>query len=163
MELQSPRPPTTVRRNPPRRAKLTTSINAPDPSTSSSAADITPFPTEDLLKPDTQPPKKTSSADGSENLKVFLRVRPLEIRPKPAKNSKAKPRGRPQAPSPKGGKSRNNKSCLVVNDSSSVTLSAPLSVFDSKRSKSELYDGFSFVFPPESAQVKKDVIFFLVI
>lgn len=157
MDLQSPRPISTVRRNPPRRAKLTPAVNLfgpPAPSTATAAAaaaGITPLTLDDLLQPEPQPPKKP---DEPENLKVFLRVRPLEIRPKPAKNPKPRPRGKLHPRSPKEAKEKSNKVCLVVNDSCSVTLTAPPSVFDSKRSKSEIYDGFSFVFPPESAQVR---------
>ncbi|XP_019709158.1 kinesin-like protein KIN-6 isoform X2 [Elaeis guineensis] len=164
MELppaSSPRPPTTVRRNPPRRAKQTPLATAPGPSSLSSAAGgITPFPLDDILQPDPPqmpPPVSKSpeakSADSSENLKVFLRIRPLEIGPRPSRKpcgSKAKPRGK--CASPKGGKSKKKSSCLAVNDSHSVTLSAQPSLLDSKRTKSEVYDGFSFVFPQDSLQ-----------
>ncbi|XP_038982265.1 kinesin-like protein KIN-6 isoform X2 [Phoenix dactylifera] len=157
----SHRAPTTVRRNPPRRAKQTPLAAAPDPSSLSSAVDgITPFPLDEILQPDPPqipPPVPKSpepqSADSSENLKVFLRIRPLEIRPRPSRNpcgGKAKPRGK--CASPKGGKNKNKSSCLAVNDSHSVTLSAQPSLLDLKRTKSEVYDGFSFVFPQDSLQ-----------
>lgn len=42
--------------------------------------------------------------------------------------------------------------CLVVTDSSSIMLSARPSAGDSRRCKSEVYDGFSYVFPSESSQ-----------
>ncbi|KAG1361953.1 kinesin-like protein KIN-6 [Cocos nucifera] len=164
MELpptSSPRPPTTVRRNPPRRAKQTPLATAPDPSSLSSAAGgITPFPPDDILQPDPPqipPPVPRSpapkSAASSENLKVFLRIRPHEIVPRPSRNpcgGKAKARGK--CASPKGGKNKKKSSCLAINDSHSVTLSAQPSLLDSKRTKSEVYDGFSFVFPQDSLQ-----------
>lgn len=55
--------------------------------------------------------------------------------------------------SPNNLKGRNKNVCLVMNDSSSVTLSAPISALESKRAKSEVYDGFSHVFPSDSIQV----------
>ena len=43
--------------------------------------------------------------------------------------------------------------CLKVNDSHSVTLCPPQSLVDVRRTKSEVYEGFSHVFCPESSQV----------
>ncbi|KAJ0969936.1 hypothetical protein J5N97_022813 [Dioscorea zingiberensis] len=153
MELQSPCPPTTVRRNPPRKARKTPStLLLRDPPPPAQPA-IAPFPMDELLHPEPSqdPPLKPDSP--SENLKVFLRIRPLDIAPKPGKNpSAAVVRKKGKGVSPKKLKGRNNNVCLVVNDSTSVTLSAPISLSESKRAKSEVYDGFSHVFPPDSLQ-----------
>ncbi|XP_024966710.1 kinesin-like protein KIN-6 [Cynara cardunculus var. scolymus] len=42
--------------------------------------------------------------------------------------------------------------CLKVNDSHSVTLCPPQSLVDVRRTKSEVYEGFSYVFCAESSQ-----------
>lgn len=55
---------------------------------------------------------------------------------------------------PKVGNIKSNNACLVVNDSGSVTLAAPNSITDPKRTKSEVYDGFAHVFPPDSQQTE---------
>ncbi|XP_020581672.1 centromere-associated protein E isoform X3 [Phalaenopsis equestris] len=161
MDLQSPCPVTTVRRNPPRKAKQTSSTHALSSSKPSNAnIGITPFPFDDILEP--HPPKirplsnqrpKNSNVGTSSNLKVFLRIRPLECRASQASKvtgGEARAIGRVRAAKDE---KRKNMSCLFVNSSSSVTLTAPASALESKRAKSEVYDGFSHVFPPESVQV----------
>ncbi|XP_072958531.1 kinesin-like protein KIN-6 isoform X2 [Typha angustifolia] len=144
MDSTTPPLPTTVRRNPHRRAKQIPSA--------------TPFPLDDLIHPD--PPQiplpSSSNSDTSQNLNVFLRIRPLDVAPRPTRNPPGPksrlPQRKGKGASPKKVK-KTNDVCLVVNDSSSVTLSAPpSSSLDGKRSKSETYDGFSYVFSPESPQ-----------
>ncbi|CAL9758277.1 unnamed protein product [Musa acuminata subsp. burmannicoides] len=127
----SPCPPTTVRRNPPRRAKQTTYAEA--------------LPLASL-------PQDTSCPADADNLKVFLRIRPNEVAPPrpgripPKAGTRALAKGAP----PKMERRRTG-ACLSVNGPSSVTLSAP-SLLDRGRAKNEVYDGFSFVFPPDSTQ-----------
>ncbi|CAN6481296.1 unnamed protein product [Victoria cruziana] len=150
MEFVSPPP--TVRRNPPRKAKTP----APRPPevlipSSSSAADRRPLrpihaniPTppsiEEVKEP--LPQKPCESLADTETLRVFLRIRP-------SKESKTK---KLAAPAKTRGKEGGDRVCLVVSDSRSVTLTAPASAVDSKRIKSETFDGFSHVFRPESSQ-----------
>ncbi|XP_020682489.1 kinesin-like protein KIN-6 isoform X2 [Dendrobium catenatum] len=160
MDLQSPRPVTTVRRNPPRKAKQASSAGALSSSKPSNAVTgITPFPLDEILEPEPLqtyplPNQKLhkSNVGVSNNLKVFLRIRPLMCPVSQCSNvaggeARAPGRGRVS----KEG-DRKNMPCLVVNSSSSVTLNAPLSSLESKRAKNEVYDGFSHVFPPESIQ-----------
>ena len=110
--------------------------------------------------PNTNP----NSDSASENLKVFLRIRPLLPSSSPAKNQNPKPRAKnawPQNPAKKNSareraaKKKNSGCdvCITVNDSQSVTLSPPLALQESKRIKSEVYEGFSHVFAPDSSQV----------
>ncbi|XP_074573350.1 kinesin-like protein KIN-6 [Curcuma longa] len=116
-------PPSTVRRNPPRRAKKTPCA------------------------------KTLPASDSVENLNVFLRIRPLKVlqqvlaRKPPKVSSRANGKG--GARKVDGEKTGE---CLIVNGPSSVTLQAPSSLLDAKRIKNELYDGFSYVFPPDSSQ-----------
>lgn len=128
----SPCPPTTVRRNPPRRAKQTTYAEA--------------LPLASL-------PQDTSCHPDADNLKVFLRIRPIEVAlPRPGRiPPKAGTRALAKGAPPKMERRRTG-ACLSVNGPSSVTLSAP-SLLDRGRAKNEVYDGFSFVFPPDSTQV----------
>ncbi|RRT80028.1 hypothetical protein B296_00001208 [Ensete ventricosum] len=128
----SPCPPTTVRRNPPRRAKQTTYAEA--------------------LPPASLPQDASRPAD-ADNLKVFLRIRPIEVAPpRPGRiTPKAGTRALAKGAPPKMERRRTG-ACLAVNGPSSVTLSVP-SLLDRGRAKSEVYDGFSFVFPPDSTQV----------
>ncbi|XP_009397598.2 kinesin-like protein KIN-6 isoform X1 [Musa acuminata AAA Group] len=127
----SPCPPTTVRRNPPRRAKQTAYAEA--------------LPLASL-------PQDTSCPADADNLKVFLRIRPNEVAPPrpgripPKAGTRALAKGAP----PKMERRRTG-ACLSVNGPSSVTLSAP-PLLDRGRAKNEVYDGFSFVFPPDSTQ-----------
>ncbi|URD95777.1 Kinesin motor domain [Musa troglodytarum] len=127
----SPCPPTTVRRNPPRRAKQTTYAEALPPASLS---------------------QDTSCFADADNLKVFLRIRPIEVAPArpgrmpPKAGTRALAKGAP----PKVERRRTG-ACLSVNGHSSVTLSAP-SLLYRGRAKNEVYDGFSFVFPPDSTQ-----------
>ncbi|XP_077246199.1 ATP binding microtubule motor family protein isoform X2 [Tasmannia lanceolata] len=164
---KSPSPPqcpytVTVRRNPPRKAKATPSTNAPDRSMSSPSAhirDIPPFPLQDILQePHPLPPpshsKPSQHNDVSETLRVFLRIRPLDTKTKRNKNP-SNPRLITKAlPQKKDNEKKRKKNhiCLIANDSRSVTLTPPPSLIESKRLKTEIYDGFSHVFSPDSLQ-----------
>ncbi|KAG6505980.1 hypothetical protein ZIOFF_031294 [Zingiber officinale] len=119
----SPCPPSTVRRNPPRRAK-----KAPCASTLPASASV-------------------------ENLNVFLRIRPLQVLPQvlARKPPKVESRANGKGGARKVDREKTGE-CLTVNGPSSVTLLAPSSLLDSKRIKNELYDGFSYVFPSDSSQ-----------
>ncbi|WOK98824.1 kinesin-like protein KIN-6 [Canna indica] len=134
-------PPATVRRNPPRRARQTPAAKA---------LHAGPPPRETNVPAPAPAPAPTSA---SENLKVFLRIRPLHVTSgvpgcKPSKADGRVP-GKGAPPKAESGK---NTTCLTVNGPSSVTLTSPLSLHDQKRVKSEVYDGFSFVFPPDTTQ-----------
>lgn len=180
MEMKSPPPcpsTVTVRRNPHRRARPTPSINAPQipvpPSSLPTARDIPSFPIQDILameipqnpKPDSPP--SPPKAPISEDLKVYVRIRPLLPPKLSGRNATAadqNPRARarnawPQNPAKKNAaRDKNAKTkktdevCITVNDSHSVTLSPPLALKESKRIKSEVYEGFSHVFPMDSSQ-----------
>ncbi|XP_039137770.1 kinesin-like protein KIN-6 isoform X1 [Dioscorea cayenensis subsp. rotundata] len=154
MEHQSPCPPTTVRRNPHRKARKTPSTLPPRDPPPSAPSTIAPFPIDELLHADPPPDPPHKSQSLSEKLNVFLRIRPLDIvPPKLGKNpSAAALKKKGKGKSPNNLKGRNKNVCLVMNDSSSVTLSAPISALESKRAKSEVYDGFSHVFPSDSIQ-----------
>ncbi|XP_078166690.1 ATP binding microtubule motor family protein isoform X4 [Carex rostrata] len=164
-ESSPPPPPTTIRRNPHRRARNTPFV----PSSLSRfdaaavATTLQPFSLDEA--PETLPPlpspsftpAKPSESTTSTNLKVFLRIRPAEIKPHPRLHSRAKNpnlRARAKESPPKTKKNKKTEVCLAVNGPESVTLTIPKSkLVDTKRgSKNEVYDGFSFVFPPESLQ-----------
>ncbi|KAI3518072.1 hypothetical protein L1887_06447 [Cichorium endivia] len=173
MEIKSPPPvPKTVnvRRNPPRRARPTPAtvvpLSAPPSSKTSSA--IRSFPIEDILSidvpgkqdiPESSPPNEPSS---SEKLKVFLRIKPIVTQPKVGVSVKnaAHKNVWPQNPSKRKDASKTakvagkktNEICLKMNDSHSVTLCPPQSLADARRTKSEVYEGFSHVFCAESSQ-----------
>ncbi|KAG5033799.1 hypothetical protein JHK87_008709 [Glycine soja] len=146
----------TVRRNPPRRSR-TTPKTTPQ---SSHLPKIVPFPNDDVLSAQTpEIPSTPLPKPENENLKVFLRIRPLPSSPVQA------PRVRPKsvwpqnpakkiapAPGAKISKNKNPSACITVNDSQSVTLSTPVSSKESKRIKSETYGGFSHVFSSDSSQ-----------
>ncbi|CAK9148301.1 unnamed protein product [Ilex paraguariensis] len=179
MEMKSPSPcpnTVTVRRNPLRRARATPSSAVPLPislasSSPSVPSDIPAFPSHDILsidlpqnpKPDlaTLPPspKKDSL---SENLKVYLRIRPLITHHESRKNAKngdqtskfknAWPKNPRSKNISKAKVKKNSEICFTVNDSHSVTLCPPLAMQDVKRIKSEVYEGFSHVFSTDSSQ-----------
>ncbi|CAJ1973202.1 unnamed protein product [Sphenostylis stenocarpa] len=148
----------TIRRNPPRRARATPKVTPQ----SFDLPDIPPFPNDDVwpaqtpLNPSTSLPKPEN-----ENLKVFLRIRPLSSSPIQAPRAKTKSAW-PQNPAKKNAaasgakisKSKTSSACITVNDSQSVTLSTPVSWHEPKRIKSETYGGFSYVFSSDSSQFK---------
>ncbi|KAK7859218.1 kinesin-like protein kin-6 [Quercus suber] len=183
MEMKSPPPcpsTVTVRRNPHRKARATPATTATQipnvpPYSSTATRDIPSFPIHDILaievpqnpKPLEDPSPSPPKGPISEDLKVYLRIRPLLL-PKPlgrnATVGDQNPRARaknawPQNPAKKNAamdKSAKTKKtdevCITVNDSHSVTLSPPLALKESKRIKSEVYEGFSHVFSIDSSQ-----------
>nr|XP_043634134.1 kinesin-like protein KIN-6 [Erigeron canadensis] len=159
-ELKSPPPScpktVTVRRNPPRRARPTPYSAAPSSSSKPpppSSSIIRSFPIDDILSINIPepPPCSENQPKSSEKLKVFLRIRPpivVPIPPKPQPKT-----AWPQNPNKKNEGSRKaTETCLKVIDSCSVTLCPPQSVVDVRRTKSEVYQGFSYVFSPQSTQ-----------
>ncbi|XP_020236012.1 kinesin-like protein KIN-6 isoform X1 [Cajanus cajan] len=150
----------TVRRNPPRRARAT-----PNPKATPQSfvlPEIRPFPNDDVSSAVAQTleiPPTTLPKPENENLKVFLRIRPLPSSPIQAPRVRAKSAW-PQNPAKKNApaagarisKNKTSTACITVNDSQSVTLSTPSSFQDSKRIKSETYGGFSHVFSSDSSQ-----------
>lgn len=164
----------TVRRNPPRRARATPSSTAPllIPSSTPIPREIPSFPIEDIISIEiSQNPKAdplTTQQQSSslqqplwENLKVFLRIRPITTQQssgKYTKNGGARIKNVwPQNPNtknaPKTKVKKKSEICLKVNDSHSVILCPPQSLQDLKRIKSEVYEGFSHVFSADSSQV----------
>ncbi|XP_027902106.1 kinesin-like protein KIN-6 [Vigna unguiculata] len=143
----------TVRRNPPRRARATPKMTPK----SFDLPEISAFPNDGVLP--AQTPQKPSTSPENENLKVFLRVRPLSSSPIQAPRVRGKSAW-PQNPVKKNvppagakiSKSKTSSTCITVNDSQSVTLSTPVSWHESKRIKSETYGGFSHVFSSDSTQ-----------
>ncbi|KAK9269938.1 hypothetical protein L1049_025511 [Liquidambar formosana] len=172
METQCPNT-ATIRRNPHRKARPTPSNTAapPIPHSLSALQDIPSFPMDDILSiqvaQNPQPNFPTSSGEAgvAENLKVFLRIRPLKPLQGPGKfgkngdqTSKLSAKNVwPQNPSTKNTANEKNKKkkceiCITVNDSRSVTLSPSSALQDLKRIKSEVYEGFSHVFSADSSQ-----------
>ncbi|RWR92323.1 kinesin-like protein KIN-6 isoform X4 [Cinnamomum micranthum f. kanehirae] len=169
MEFQITTPSTiTVRRNPRRKARDTPSSNAPDlPATTPKLSAIKPLSLEEILEPEPEPNppqippslSKPSDDEAPQNLSVFLRIRPLfDLKPGPKKKSPN--RGPKSKAELEKDKLKNKKKkipdkqaiCLAANDSHSVTLTVPPSLNESKRKKSEIYDGFSHVFTADSLQ-----------
>jgi kinesin family protein 18/19 len=87
-------------------------------------------------------------------MKVYLRIRPL---PAPERERCGKPSGRPKAKEQqarKPPKQAGDGVCLVVTGPNSVALTVPQSkLVDHKRGRTEVFDGFSAVLPPDSSQV----------
>ncbi|XP_010324875.1 kinesin-like protein KIN-6 isoform X5 [Solanum lycopersicum] len=150
----------TVRRNPHRKARATPFSTAPVSLLQPSASppqNIPSFPIEEILSMEV-PEKKLTEAS-SENLKVFMRIRTLNIQRETLK--KVSEMKKTKNTWPKNPKSTNalpkklkksNEVCVTVNDAHSVTVSPPQSLQDGKRIKSEVYQGFSQVFSSEASQ-----------
>ncbi|CAN6227152.1 unnamed protein product [Urochloa humidicola] len=146
-EPASPPPPTTVRRNPPRRARPPpTPLASAKPKHSSVSRLL-----EDEAAASIPPPPPSSSSPHEERLKVYLRIRPLPnpdrckavARPMPGKAPRRKPKQ-------VGG----GELCLVPTGPNSVALTVPQSkLADPKRGRTEVFDGFSSVFSPDSTQL----------
>ena len=82
---------------------------------------------------------------------MFLRIRPVPdrdrckavARPMPGKDPRRKPK-----------QAAGGDLCLVPTGPNSVALTVPQSkLVDPKRGRTEVFDGFSAVFPPDSTQV----------
>ncbi|CAI0382580.1 unnamed protein product [Linum tenue] len=148
----------SVRRNPPRRGRPTP-MKAPIPSQ-----------LEELLPTTISDPPLPTVADQappSESLKVFLRIKPIvrTITAAACKQLGEATRSRaknawPQNPTAKKNSTKEKQPakkigseiCISVTDSHSVTISPPPLLVDSKKIKSEVYEGFSHVFAPDSLQ-----------
>lgn len=152
----------TVRRNPHRKARPTPSTAAPT-SPSKNLPKISTFRIDDILSiqiPPNPQPNLSGTSSSSEKLNVFLRIRPLlpaksvdHTSKSRAKNAWPKNPAKKAAVKEKNAKAKSNESCLTMDDSHSVTLSPPLALQVSKRIKSEVYQGFSYVFSADSSQV----------
>ncbi|CAF1982748.1 unnamed protein product [Brassica napus] len=164
MEEFSPTPcpsTVTVRRNPPRKARATPYTTAAKPPPSSNTHYVPSFPIDEILSiqiPQPEPEPKPS-VSVSESLKIFLRIKPLRVFSKATAAAKSRPRNVwPQNPSKKHNvakESRSKKSeeaCITLNDSHSVTLTPPQALQELKRSKTEVFEGFSHVFPADCSQ-----------
>uniref|UniRef100_A0A0D9VB19 Kinesin motor domain-containing protein n=1 Tax=Leersia perrieri TaxID=77586 RepID=A0A0D9VB19_9ORYZ len=125
----SPPAPTTLRRNPPRSARP-----PPTPLTKQQPSSLSRLLDEEAAA------APSASATMDRRLKVFLRIRPLPP-PSPLRKSKApKPKQPPNV-------------CLVANGANSVALTVPNSkLLDPKRARTEVFDGFSAIFSPDSSQ-----------
>ncbi|KAG7020448.1 Kinesin-like protein KIN-6, partial [Cucurbita argyrosperma subsp. argyrosperma] len=158
----------TVRRNPPRRARATPAAKAAE---SNPPAAISSFPLQEILAMEVpQNPKDSSSSSSSsvqtplsENLKVYLRVRPLQLKNLKKSRNADDQNSRsgyvwPQNPQKKkvtkekNVKKKGSDVCVTINDDHSVTVCPPMTLQESRRSKSEVYEGFSHVFSTESSQ-----------
>lgn len=172
MEEFSPTPcpsTVTVRRNPPRKARATPYTTAAKPPPSSNTHDVPSFPIDEILSiqiPQPEPEPKPS-VSVSESLKIFLRIKPLRVFSKATAAAKSRPRNVwPQNPSKKHNvakESRSKKSeeaCITLNDSHSVTLTPPQALQELKRSKTEVFEGFSHVFPADCSQVRPNLASF---
>ncbi|XLU66338.1 hypothetical protein S245_025391 [Arachis hypogaea] len=155
----------TIRRNPHRKARNTPKYTPQN----FNLREIPPFPNDDVLFAAQNMPEVPSAASienkqENDNLRVFLRIRPL---PTESPSRAPHERGKsvwPQNPMKKSSaaaaaasktskkKKSSDTSCILVNDSQSVTFSPPLDLQDSKRIKSETYRGFSHVFSSDSSQ-----------
>ncbi|CAM0153168.1 unnamed protein product [Urochloa decumbens] len=147
-EPASPPSPTTVRRNPPRRARPPPT---PLASAKPKASSLSRLLEDEAAAASIPPPPASSSSPQEERLKVYLRIRPLPnrerckavARPIPGKDQRRKPK---QA----GG----GEVCLVPTGPNSVALTVPQSkLLDPKRGRTEVFDGFSAVFSPDSTQL----------
>ncbi|XP_057973184.1 kinesin-like protein KIN-6 isoform X2 [Malania oleifera] len=169
----------SIRRNPHRKARstLSTTTALPNPLSSNTVSSstlpdnvVTSFPIEDILSiefpqnPKQDPSTSSVEAESSQNLKVFLRIRPIAPLRSSATNGgdaqSRTSRGKnawPQSRAAKNGsrdkkKQKKTEVCITVNDSQSVTLTPPQALQDLKRTKSEVFSGFSHVFPADSSQ-----------
>ncbi|KAK0592830.1 hypothetical protein LWI29_026292 [Acer saccharum] len=154
----------TVRRNPHWKASPMPSTAFPQIPTSPSKnlQEISSFPSDEILSiqiPQNPQPDLSQASSTSKNLNVFLRIRPLVLvksgdrNPKPrAKNVWPKNPAKRVAVKEKSAKDKCSKACITVDDSQSVTLSPPLALQTSKWIRSEVYQGFSYVFSADSSQ-----------
>lgn len=154
----------TVRRNPHRRARPTPATAAPTAPASppKNLPEISSFPIDDILNieiPSKPQPETTSTASSSQNLNVFLRVRPIvpaksgDLASKRVKNAWPKNPVKKNAVKVKNASAKSKEECVKVDDCQSVTITPPVSLQGTKRIKSEVYQGFSYVFSADSSQV----------
>ncbi|KAL3640994.1 hypothetical protein CASFOL_015962 [Castilleja foliolosa] len=165
MEMKSPPPcpsTVTIRRNPPRKARPTPCSVIPlrEPISASPSIALPIFTGDHPPNPkndDTINPEAETKPPPTENLKVFLRIRPLTVQ----KNSKITADSKNAWPKNSKTKINNSRpktkkiseSCLQVNeDMRSVTVLTPQALQETKRIKSEVHEGFSHVFGSEASQ-----------
>ncbi|KAK6115193.1 hypothetical protein DH2020_007462 [Rehmannia glutinosa] len=143
----------TIRRNPPRKARATPSSAIPLRQPLSS-----PSLSRDIFS--TELPQNPNITDNlkvlAENLKVYLRIRPLAVQ-KSSKNTVGLKNAWPKNPKTKSNcrpkTKKSSELCVQVNeDLRSVTVSTPQPLQETKRIKSEVYEGFSHVFGSEASQ-----------
>ncbi|KAK3151911.1 hypothetical protein QOZ80_2BG0151970 [Eleusine coracana subsp. coracana] len=144
--------PTTIRRNPPRVAR-------PPPTP---AAPSTKAKPRRLIDDEAAPPPAASSSSSAarglqqqeeERLKVFLRIRPLPDRERDRRKDVSRPMAA-KDPRRKSKQAAPGGVCLVATGPNSVALTLPQSkLADSKRGRTEVFDGFSAVFSPDSSQL----------
>lgn len=85
---------------------------------------------------------------------MFLRIRPQSISQVQSKRGGVGKNVWPQSKQTTKSKVKKvSEVCLKENDEHSVTLCPPQSMQDQKRSKTEVYEGFSYVFSADSSQV----------
>ncbi|XP_051189274.1 kinesin-like protein KIN-6 isoform X2 [Lolium perenne] len=122
------------------------------PPTPPADAGISPIPPPPPPNP-TAIVLSSSSQSAEERLKVYLRIRPL---PAPERERGGKPGGRPKAKEQqarKPPKQAGDGVCLVATGPNSVALTVPQSkLVDHKRGRTEVFDGFSAVLPPDCSQ-----------
>ncbi|KAK9136484.1 hypothetical protein Syun_015814 [Stephania yunnanensis] len=135
----------TLRRNPHRKAKA-----------KATPAPIRPFPLQDILQCDVQQqddlnPSSQKEIHNHDNLRLYLRIRP-QPKPNAANNISINRSNKPI----NNNKPKDEQVCLFPSTSqSSVTLTPPLQAMqDSKRARTEVYDGFTRVFAPEASQTE---------
>ncbi|KAK3155775.1 hypothetical protein QOZ80_2AG0098500 [Eleusine coracana subsp. coracana] len=141
--------PTTVRRNPPRVARP-----PPTPAPSTKAKPRR------LIDDEAVPPPPAASSSSSrslqpveERLKVFLRIRPLPDRERDRRMDVSRPMAA-KDPRRKSKQAAPGGVCLVATGPNSVALTLPQSkLADSMRGRTEVFDGFSAVFSPDSSQL----------
>lgn len=169
----------TVRRNPHRRARATPAAKAAESKPSSA---ISSFPLQEILAMEVpQNPKDNSSSSSSsvqnplsENLKVYLRVRPLQLKnlkktgnagDQNSKSGNVWPQNphKKKAAKEKNVKKKSSEACITIIDDHSVTVCPPMALQETRRSKSEVYEGFSHVFHTESSQVNDELVFVLIL
>ncbi|KAK4429399.1 Kinesin-like protein KIN-6 [Sesamum alatum] len=163
MEMKSPPPcpPTvTIRRNPHRKARATPSsaipLREPLSSPSLSREIFTTELPQNANSTDNNNNTDSSPKILSENLRVYLRIRPLTVQ-RNSKNIAESKNAWPKNPKVKSNSKLKTKKrsevCVQVNeDLRSVTVSTPQALQETKRIKSEVYEGFSHVFASEASQ-----------
>ncbi|PKI45649.1 hypothetical protein CRG98_033965 [Punica granatum] len=162
----------TVRRNPHRRARPTPKTGLRSSSKKPEIPNVPSFPIQDILAIDLPPNPTPAPAPApapveapiSENLKVYVRIRPISIElPESVKDSSKRDvssryrvKHRVARSSPKKrdatAKKKSCEICVTATSASSVSLSPPKDLQEAKRIKEEVFEGFSHVFRTDSSQ-----------
>ncbi|KAM0915526.1 hypothetical protein ACQ4PT_010791 [Festuca glaucescens] len=133
-----------------------TNPTPPPPPTPPADAGISPIPPPPPPNPTAIALSSSSqSHSADERLKVYLRIRPLPA-PERERERGGKPGGRPKAKEQQARKPPKQAAdgvCLVATGPNSVALTVPQSkLVDHKRGRTEVFDGFSAVLPPDCSQ-----------